>query len=155
MAVLLAATAPTPPPFLADRLTPARLGAAFAANLPARLARRSQADRYLQEEVAVARHPTRTRGWCRHGRRGQRRGQAPGKHGKRYGVGLVDWRTGWFDWELADGRRAAPFCAQRRRAVARARARGRIAIVILDNLSIHTPKGSKLRRALRADLGRS
>jgi transposase len=48
---------------------------------------------------------------------------------------------------------AAPFCAQLRRAVARSRARGRIAIVILDNLGIHTPRGSKLLRALLAELG--
>jgi transposase len=54
---------------------------------------------------------------------------------------------------LADGRRAAPLCAQLRRAVARSRQRGRIAMVILDNLGIHTPKGSRLLRALLAELG--
>ena len=34
-----------------------------------------------------------------------------------------------------------------------ARLRGRIAMVILDNLGIHTPKGSRLLRALLAELG--
>jgi transposase len=138
---------------LTDLLTPARLGAAFPDDLPALLARLSVADLYLQDEVEVALHPTLTRVWCRRGRRGQRKAQAPGTNDKRYGFGVVDWRTGWFDWELAEGRRAAPFCAQLRRVVARSRARGRIAIVILDNLSIHTPKGSKLLRTLLADLG--
>jgi transposase len=44
-------------------------------------------------------------------------------------------------------------CEQLRRAVARSRSRGRIAMVILDNLSIHTPKGSRLLRALLAEVG--
>jgi transposase len=64
----------------------------------------------------------------------------------------VDWRDGHLDFALADGRRAVPFCDQLRRAVARSRSRGRIAMVILDNLGIHTPKGSRLLRALLAEL---
>jgi hypothetical protein len=65
----------------------------------------------------------------------------------------VDWRDGFLDWAIADGRRAVPFCAQLRRVVARSQARGRIAMVILDNLGIHTPKGSRLLRALLEELG--
>jgi transposase len=65
----------------------------------------------------------------------------------------VDWRDGHLDFALAEGRRAAPLVAQLRRAVARSRSRGRIAMVILDNLGIHTPKGSRLLRALLAELG--
>jgi hypothetical protein len=151
--VLLAAASPTPPPFLDSLLAPVLLGAAWPEDLPALLARLPHADLYLQDEVEVALHPTLTRLWCRKGRRGQRRVQAPGTNDKRYGFGLVDWRTGWFDWELADGRKATPFCAQLRRAVARSRAGGRHAIIVLDNLGIHTPKGSKLLRALLAELG--
>jgi transposase len=64
----------------------------------------------------------------------------------------VDWREGWLDFELAEGRRAAPLVAQLRRAVQRSRARGRIAMVILDNLGIHTPKGSLLLRRLLGEL---
>jgi hypothetical protein len=79
--------------------------------------------------------------------------QAPGKNYNRCGFGLVDWRDGWLDFELADGRRAAPLVAQLRRAAARSHQRGRIAMVILDNLGIHTPKGSRLLRALLAELG--
>ncbi len=44
------------------------------------------------------------------------------------------------------------FCAQVRRAVERSQARGRIALVLLDNLGIHTPKGALLLRQLLADL---
>jgi transposase len=91
--------------------------------------------------------------WSRSGRAGQRLVQAPGKNFKRYGFGLVDWRDGTLDFELAEGRRAAPLCAQLRRAVARSRSRGRVAMVILDNLGIHTPKGSRLLRGLLAELG--
>ena len=111
-----------------------------------------RADVYLQDEVQVALHPTLTRVWCPKGRRGQRLVEAPGNNAKEYGFGLVDWRDGWFDWQRAPGRRAAPLCAQLRRAVERSQARGRIALVLLDNLGIHTPKGSRLLRALLADL---
>jgi transposase len=106
------------------------------------------ADLYLQDEVYIAVHPTLTRVWCRRGRRGQRRVPAPGQNAKKCGFGLVDWRAGWFDWASADKRAAAPFCAQLRRAVERSQARGRTAIVLLDNLGIHTPRRSKLLRAL-------
>jgi len=97
--------------------------------------------------------PTLTRVWSRAGSAGQRRVQAPGTNFKQYGFGLVDWRDGTLDFALADGRRAAPLCDQLRRAVARSRSRSRIAMVILDNLGIHTPKGSRLLRALLAELG--
>ena len=107
-----------------------------------------RADVYLQDEVQIALHPTLTRVWCPKGRRGQRLVEAPGNNAKEYGFGLVDWRDGWFDWQRAPGRRAAPFCSQLRRAVERSQARGRIALVLLDNLGIHTPRGSLLLRAL-------
>lgn len=107
-----------------------------------------QADVYLQDEVQLALHPTLTRVWCRAGRRGQRQVQAPGVTAKRWGFGLVDWRDGWVDWDVADRRAAAPLCAQLRRAVARSQARGRVALVILDNLGIHTARRSLLLRAL-------
>jgi len=125
----------------------------FPEDLPCLLGLLGRADLYLQDEVEVALHPTLTRVWSRAGRRGQRLVQAPGKNFKRCGFGLVDWRDGHLDFELAEGRRAAPLCAQLRRAVARSRERGRIAMVILDNLGIHTPKGSRLLRGLLQELG--
>jgi hypothetical protein len=111
-----------------------------------------RADLYLQDEVEVALHPTLTRVWCPKGRRGQRLVEAPGNNSKEYGFGLVDWRDGWFDWRRAPKRSAPPLCAQLRRAVERSQARGRIALVLLDNLGIHTPKGSLLLRALLEEL---
>jgi transposase len=152
-ALLAAAAAAVPPPAcelvpdatLAEELWPE--------DLPRLLGLLGRADLYLQDEVEVALHPTLTRVWSRAGRAGQRLVQAPGTNAKRYGFGLVDWRDGHLDWAVAEGRRAAPLCAQLRRAVARSRSRGRVAMVILDNLGIHTPKGSRLLRALLEELG--
>jgi DDE superfamily endonuclease len=154
-ALLAAAASPVPPPAceLVPDATLADPDELFPEDLPHLLGLLERADLYLQDEVEVALHPTLTRVWSRSGRAGQRRGQAPGNNAKQYGFGLVDWRDGWLDFELADGRRAPPLCAQLRRAVARSRSRSRIAMVILDNLGIHTPKGSRLLRALLAELG--
>jgi hypothetical protein len=153
-ALLAAAASPLPPP--ADELVPDATLAddLFPEELPWLLGLLERADLYLQDEVEVALHPTLTRVWSRAGRSGQRLVQAPGKNFKRYGFGLVDWRDGHLDFELAEGRRAAPLVAQLRRAVGRSKTRGRIAMVILDNLGIHTPKGSRLLRALLAELGK-
>jgi hypothetical protein len=151
-ALLAAAASPSPPP-LADLLPDPTLGLDPPEDLPRLLALLPRADLYLQDEVELALHPTLTRVWSRKGRRGQRLVEAPGTNRKKHGFGLVDWRDGWLDWDLADGRRAVPFCAQLRRAVARSTARGRLALVIVDNLGIHTPRGSRLLRALLAELG--
>jgi putative transposase len=149
-ALLAAAASPLPPP-AADLVPDPTLADLLPDDLPRLLALLPGADLYLQDEVEVALHPTLTRVWCRRGRRGQRRVETPGTNRKRHGFGLVDWRDGWLDWSLEAGRRAAPFCAQLRRALARSAARGRTAIVLLDNLSIHTPQGSRLLRQLLAE----
>jgi DDE superfamily endonuclease len=152
-ALLAAAASPVPPP-ACDLIPDATLADdLFPEDLPRLLGLLGRADLYLQDEVEVALHPTLTRVWSRAGRRGQRLVQAPGNNAKQYGFGLVDWREGWLDFELAEGRRAAPLCAQLRRAAERSWRRGRIAMVILDNLGIHTPKGSRLLRGLLAELG--
>src|SRR5262245_56557086 len=152
-ALLGAAASPLPPP-AGDLVPDATLAdELFPEGLPWLLGLLGHADLYLQDEVEVALHPTLTRVWSRAGRSGQRLVQAPGKNFKRYGFGLVDWRDGHLDFELAEGRRAVPLVAQLRRAAERSRGRGRIAMVILDNLGIHTPKGSRLLRALLAELG--
>jgi DDE superfamily endonuclease len=153
--LLAAAASPAPPPVAcllpdATLADPAEL---WPADLPALLELLVRADLYLQDEVEVALHPTLTRVWSRTGRSGQRLVQAPGNNAKQYGFGLVDWRDGHLDFALAEGRRAAPLVAQLRRAADRSRTRGRIAMVILDNLGIHTPKGSRLLRELLEELG--
>lgn len=152
-ALLAAAASPVPPP-AGDLIPDATLADdLFPEDLPRLLGLLAGADLYLQDEVEVALHPTLTRVWSRAGRAGQRLVQAPGNNERRYGFGLVDWRDGQLDFALAEGRRAVPLCAQLRRAVARSRSRGRIAMVILDNLGIHTPKGSRLLRGLLEELG--
>src|SRR6266511_4627297 len=152
-ALLAAAAAPVPPP-ACDLVPDATLADdLFPEDLPRLLGLLGRADLYLQDEVEVALHPTLTRVWSRAGRSGQRLVQAPGTNYKQYGFGLVDWRDGHLDWAVADGRRAVPLCVQVRRAVARSRSRVKIAMVILDNLGIHTPKGSRLLRGLLAELG--
>jgi len=152
-ALLAAAASPLPPP--AHALVPDATLAEdlFPEDLPRLLGLLGRADLYLQDEVEVALHPTLTRVWSRAGRSGQRLVQAPGKNFKQYGFGLVDWRDGELDFGLAEGRRAGPLVDQLRRAVARSAARGRVAMVILDNLGTHTPKGSRLVRGLLAELG--
>jgi hypothetical protein len=122
-------------------------------DLPGLLGLLGRADVYLQDEVELALHPTLTRVWSRRGRAGQRLVQAPGNNDKRYGFGLVDWRDGHLDFALAAGRRAGPFVAQLRRAHARSAARGRVAMVVVDNAATHTAKGSRLVRALLGELG--
>jgi transposase len=109
------------------------------------------ADLYLQDEVQIAFHPTLTRVWCPKGRRGQRLVEAPGDNRKVYGFGLVDWCDGWFDGRIGPQRTADLFCAQLRAAWARSRQRGRVAIVIADNLRTHTPRGSLVVRDLLAE----
>jgi transposase len=111
-----------------------------------------RADLYLQDEMQVAFHPTLTRLWSRKGRRGQRLVEAPGDNRKVYGFGLLDWRDGWFDGRVAPGRTADVFCQQVRAAVARSKQRGRVAIVIADNLKTHTSAGSLLVRSMLTEL---
>lgn len=152
-ALLAAAASPVPSP-AADLVPDATLAdELFPEDLPRLLGLLARADLYLQDEVEIALHPTLTRVWSRAGRTGQHLVQTPGKNYKQHGFGLVDWRDGHLDFALAEGRKAAPLVAQLRRAAARSRSRGRLAMVILDNLGIHTPKGSKLLRALLAELG--
>lgn len=154
MEALYAAAAASAPPPLTDLVPdPLLLPDLVAADLPRLLDLLAGADLYVQDEVEIALHPTLTRVWCPKGRRGQRAVQTPGTNQKCYGFGAVDWRDGGIDWAIAAGRRATPFCDQLRRLVARSAARERVAMVLLDNLSIHTPKGSTLLRALLAELG--
>jgi hypothetical protein len=138
-------------PLPVEPLVEADLVDQLPADLAALLALMPQADLYLQDEVQFAFHPTLTRVWCRKGRRGQRLVEAPGDNRKVYGFGLVDWRDGWFDGRVAAGRTADVFCEQVRAAVARSKQRGRVAIVITDNLRAHTAAGSLLVRSMLAE----
>src|SRR6266852_5138502 len=148
--VLAGATAPEPLPV--RDLVEADLWSHLPIDVPHLLALLPRADLYLQDEVQFAFHPTLTRVWCLKGRRGQRLVEAPGDNRKVYGFGLVDWRDGWFDGRIAPGRTADVFCEQVRAAVARSKERGRIAIIITDNLKTHTTQGSLLVRSMLTEL---
>ncbi|NJO81564.1 MAG: hypothetical protein HC828_01555 [Blastochloris sp.] len=149
--MLLAGAGLAAPPPITDVVEPDMLDQ-IPADLAPLLDVLPHADVYLQDEVQFAFHPTLTRVWCRKGRREQRLVVAPGQNAKVYGFGIVDWVDGWFDGQLATGRTAAAFCAQVRTAVARSQARGRVAIVIADNLRTHTAAGSKLVRQMLDEL---
>ena len=150
-ALLAGALDPAPPP-LRELVEPDLLPE-VPADVESLLALLPQADLYLQDEVHFTLHPTLTRVWSRKGRRGQRLVEAPGQNQKTYGFGLVDWRDGWFDGRLAPGRTAAAFCDQVRAAVARSRARGRVAIVVCDNLRTHTAAGLEAGAAAAGGAG--
>jgi hypothetical protein len=141
-----------PAPLPAHDLVEADLWSQLPADLEDLLALLPGADLYLQDEMQVAFHPTLTRVWCRKGRRGQRLVEAPGDNRKVYGFGLLDWRDGWFDGRVAPGRTTDVFCEQVRAAVARSKQRGRVAIVIADNLKTHTAAGSLLVRSMLSEL---
>ena len=68
------------------------------------------------------------------------------------GFGLLDWRDGWFDDRGAPGKTADVFCEQVRAAVARSKQRGRVAIVIADNLKTHMSASPLLVRSLLIEL---
>jgi DDE superfamily endonuclease len=148
--VLLAGTT-VPEPLPVHDLVEADLWDQLPANLPELLALLPHADLYLQDEIQFAFHPTLTRVWSQKGRRGQRLVEAPGDNRKAYGFGLLDWRDDWFDGRVAPGRTADVFCEQVRAAVARSKQRGRVAIVIADNLKTHTSAGSLLVRSMLAE----
>lgn len=107
------------------------------------------ADLYIQDEIDIRWHPTVTRVWSRKGRRGQRRVRAPGQNAKVVASGAVDWRDGWLSFGFGLKRTAELFVKQVDHLVARSQARGRIALVLVDNARTHTPHGAKrVREAL-------
>jgi hypothetical protein len=143
---LLALASPAPPP-VADLLADLATWIDVPPDLPGLLARLPTADLSLQDEIQCALHPTLTRVWSRRGRRGQRLVEAPGQNAKVTGFGALDWRDGFFHGLTAPGRRAQPLVDQLAALLARSRARGRTAMVLYDNLRIHTPAGSRVLRA--------
>lgn len=105
------------------------------------------ADLYVQDEVDIRHLPTLTRVWSQKGHAGQRQVRAPGYNQKAVGFVAVDWRDGWCAWGLAPRRTADTFVEQLDFLVERSQQRGRVALVLLDNLKIHTAAGAKKVRA--------
>jgi len=144
--VLLAGTT-GPEPLPVKALLEVALWSQLPADVPELLARLSRADLYAARMRCSLPFIRPSPGGFRlKGRRGQRFIEAPGDNRKVYGFGLVDWRDGWFDGRIATGRAADVFCDQVRAAVARSKARGRVSMIIADNLKTHTAQGSLLVR---------
>ena len=121
------------------------------ADLPELLALLPHADLYVQDEVDIRHLPTLTRVWSQKGHAGQRQVRAPGQNQKSVGFVAVDWRDGWCAWGIVPGRTADAFVRQLDFLVERSQQRGRVALVLLDNLKIHTAAGAKkVRAALEA-----
>jgi DDE superfamily endonuclease len=120
-------------------------------DVPDLLAALPTADLYVQDEVDIRLHPTLTRCWSGKGRAGQRKVRAPGQSSKVVGFAAVDWRDGWLSHGIAPGRTATTYCQQLEHLIGRSQQRQRTAIVLADNLGIHTRRGStKLRELLDA-----
>jgi transposase len=112
-------------------------------------------DLYVQDEVDVRLHPTLHQIWSRKGSRGQRLVRAPGTSRRFVGFGAFDWRDGFLSVGYGLSRNAEVFCLQLDHLVERSTARGRKAIVLLDNLGIHTTEGSKrLRETVKRHEGK-
>jgi DDE superfamily endonuclease len=117
------------------------------ADVPELLALLPHADLYVQDEVDIRHLPTLTRVWSPKGHAGQRQVRAPGPNQKSVGFVAVDWRDGWSAWGIVPGRTADTFVQQLDFLVERSQQRGRVALVLLDNLKIHTAAGAKKVRA--------
>jgi DDE superfamily endonuclease len=142
---------PSPPAFDWRDLVDFDLWDQVPADVPELLGLLSKADLYVQDEVEIRLHPTLTRCWSPIGHHGQRLVRAPGQSSKVVGFVAADWRNGWLSHGIALGRTADVYCRQIDHLVCRSQERGRVALVLADNLGIHTRRGSKkLREA--ADL---
>jgi hypothetical protein len=153
--VLAQAQAPAKPGFDWHDLVEPDLWELVPKDLPELLALLPNADLYVQDEVEVRFHPTLTRVWSPKGHRGQRLVWAPGQNRRFVGFLAADWRDGWLSIGYGLHRSADLYCQQLDHLVERSQRRGHQAIVLTDNLGIHTPKGSKLlREALERHQGK-
>jgi len=114
---------------------------------------RGHADLYAQDEADLALLPTLTRTWMARG--AQLRVPAPGTNRKRSVSAATDLAAGALLWRTDDTRCAAQFCAIGDACVARSAARGRLAVLLVDNAQAHrVGKTGIVRRWLTAQAGR-
>jgi hypothetical protein len=148
---VLSAALPPPalPPVLHEVVDPAD---EVAVQWLCNLLRRGQADLYAQDEAELALLPTLTRTWMRRGQ--QLKVAAPGTNQKRSVSSTVDLGDGGLIW-LNDRRRCvAQFCAIAHTCVRRSSARGRVAVLLVDNAANHrVGKTGWVRALLDADAG--
>ena len=150
--VLLAAAASPVPPPIDDLLPDPLLRDEVPEDLPWLLRLLPRADVYLQDEVEVALHPTLTRVWCPRAVVGS--GWSRLRAITRSSMASA-WSTGGMVGSIGSAhlaverRRSVPSCAEPSNA--RSSAAGS-PWCCLDNLGIHTPKGSLLLRQLLDEL---
>jgi hypothetical protein len=117
------------------------------------LIRAGRADLYGQDEADLCLLPTLTRTWMLRGQ--QQRVRAPGTNQKRSVSAAVDLGDGGLIWLTARSRDVVQFCATAHLCVRRSSARGRLAVLLVDNAPSHrVGKTGWVRDLLHADAGR-
>jgi putative transposase len=117
------------------------------------LLRAGRADLYGQDEADLALLPTLTRTWMRRGQ--QLRVPAPGTNEKRSVSAAGDLGDGGLLWRTDERRCADQFGATLTACAERSTARGRLAVLLVDNAKSHqVGKTGIVRRALDALSGR-
>jgi hypothetical protein len=112
-----------------------------------------RADLYAQDEADLNLLPTLTRTWMRKGE--QLKVRAPGTNEKRSVSAATDLAAGDLLWRTDERRCADQFCATLHECVERSTARGRLAVLLVDNAQSHrVGKTGIVRRALDAHAGR-
>jgi hypothetical protein len=128
----------------ADNEAVAWLGGLFAAG---------RADLYAQDEADLSLLPTLTRTWMPRGE--QLKVRAPGTNEKRSVSAATDLAAGDLLWRTDERRCADQFCATLHECAERSTARGRLAVLLVDNAPGHqVGKTGIVRRALNAHAGR-
>lgn len=109
------------------------------------------ADLYTQDEADLALLPTLTRTWMPRG--AQLKVKAPGTNEKRSVSAATDLADGALLWRTDDQRCAVQFCATMRRCVDRSTARGRVAVLLVDNAPSHRVGKTGIVRTALDELG--
>jgi transposase len=116
------------------------------------LFRTGRADLYGQDEADLALLPTLTRTWMKRGE--QLKIRAPGTNQKRSVSSCADLSDGGLVWRTDERRCADQFCATLVAGAKRSRARGRLAVFLVDNAQSHrVGKTGIVRRGLNALAG--
>ena len=112
-----------------------------------------QADLYSQDEADLSLLPTLTRTWMLRG--AQLKVKAPGTNEKRSVSAAIDLAQGSLLWRTDERRCADQFCSTLHECADRSTARGRLAVMLIDNAQGHrVGKTGIVRRALDKHAGR-
>jgi DDE superfamily endonuclease len=138
-----------PPPVLHEVVDPADKE---AVSWVCDLLRTGRADLYAQDEADLSLLPTLSRPWMPRGE--QLRVPAPGTNQKCSVSATIDLAEGWLWWFSHPKRSAVQFGVTLCACARRSQARGRLAVLLVDNAPSHQPgKTGILRRFLNALAG--